>query len=539
MMHMSKRPPSREVGSSAASPEREKGERETTKTTTPVRGMYFDFDSTVRSTTSTGAVKRAMQSTMTTTTTDELARGVEESAASGTLVPPDVMRPFSLLLLSQFVLFVGVGAVIPTIPLYGQSIGLSSASNGIVIGAPALALLLVNRAAGGYADSRVDGGRKRAMTGGMAIIALADLGTAYSSDLTTLVLARLGLGLGRGYAEAGERGMLADLASGIPGLRGRALALQQACVALGIAIGAPLGGIVVQEFGPRSAFLCVSAAAVAVLAIYAVLPEMGEYILDDDERGAEAGDGGKLWRRLLTTSSTWRSLALAQSGASFGFACKIAIVPILADEYLGGPAGAGLLLSAAGLAGLVGAPLGGLLSDRAGSRVAAAVSGTVGGLSLGLVPIGLSLTKLMGSTMASTDGDGGPLSSHIIAERLSSIPSWIDPVLDGFGSPEAVAFVVLVLLWSMGASAQGPALMALAQEKAPTGSEATALGLPRAIGDGTYIVAPLIMGYFCDVMGDAIPGVACTVAGCAIVLGSIALLSVDPSDDDAIDSKPV
>lgn len=125
------------------------------------------------------------------------------------------------------------------------------------------------------------------------------------------------------------------------------------------------------------------------------------------------------------------------------------------------------------------------------------------------------------------------MSSPLVVDGLYSVPSWIGPTLDGLGSPEAVAFVVLVLLWSMGASAQGPALMALAQEKSPVGSEATALGLPRAIGDGTYIVAPLIMGYFCDIMGDAIPGIACTIAGGAIVLGSIALLSFDQSDDDA------
>ena len=89
-------------------------------------------------------------------------------------VAPDVMRPITLLLLSQIVLFLGVGAVIPTILLYGQNIGLSLASNSIVISAPALALMLiVNRAAEGYAD----------MMGGMAIIALTYLGTAYSSNL--------------------------------------------------------------------------------------------------------------------------------------------------------------------------------------------------------------------------------------------------------------------------------------------------------------------------------------------------------------------
>ena len=187
----------------------------------PIR-QYFDNinsqSSSVRSTTQTDAIGKTQQ------------RIKEE----GDDIPPEVLQPFSLLLLSQFILFLGVGAVIPTIPLYGQSIGLSAASNGVVISAPAVALLLISRIAGECSDE----GRKKAMMGGMLCIAISDVGTAYSNSLATLVLARLGLGLGRGYAEAGERGMLTDLANKAPQLRGRALALQQACVALGIAIGA-------------------------------------------------------------------------------------------------------------------------------------------------------------------------------------------------------------------------------------------------------------------------------------------------------------
>lgn len=72
----------------------------------------------------------------------------------------------------------------------------------------------------------------------------------------------------------------------------------------------------------------------------------------------------------------------------------------------------------------------------------------------------------------------------------------------------------------------GPALVALAQQQAPVGREATALGLPRAFGDGTYIIAPLLLGYVSDVMGNSIHGVACAVAGIAICLGSMALLFV-------------
>ncbi len=199
-----------------------------------------DPSSSLRSTSQTDALGR--QQIKQETDEDEEANNI----------PPDVLQSFTLLILSQFVLFLGVGAVIPVIPLYGQSIGLSSASNGIVISTPAVALLLCSRFAGEFADVK----RKPAMIIGMAIIAISDAGTAYSNNLATLVVARLGLGLGRGYAEAGERGMLTDLANKAPNLRGRALAIQQASVALGVAIGAPAGGLIVENYGVRSSFLC-------------------------------------------------------------------------------------------------------------------------------------------------------------------------------------------------------------------------------------------------------------------------------------------
>jgi MFS family permease len=253
------------------------------------------------------------------------------------------------------------------------------------------------------------------------------------------------------------------------------------------------------------------------LAIYAILPET--LAVDDEENTiASNSDSTKNndeadWLQLLKTSSTWRSLAVAQSGASFGFACKIAVIPILANEYLGGATGAGLLISAAGLAGLVGAPLGGFITDKAGSRFAAATAGSISGLALAFVPIGLSLKD---------------------TEILSSLGNESPLLVEGLSSPEAAAFTMLVLLWSIGVSAQGPALTALAQENAPSGSEATALGLPRAVGDGTYIVAPLVLGYFSDQLGDAIPGISCTIAGGAICLGSIALFLSSTAEGEGV-----
>lgn len=418
----------------------------------------------------------------------------------------DVIGPLVLLLLSQFILFIGVGAVIPSIPLYGKELGFSSAANGIVISVPSVALLLLSKVGGNFADKA----RKPAMIVGMTIIAISDLGTSLATSLPMLLVARLGLGAGRCISESGERGMLADLANRMPQLRGRALAAQQACIALGIAIGAPIGGIVVEVYGPRFAFLCVTFAATVVLILYCFLPETQESNANASnnrttmtQAAPDATSEEADWLRLLSQDE-WRGLAICQSGASFGFAAKIASIPVLAASTLpGGAAAAGGLLSVAGLSGLIGAPVGGFLTDRAGAKVAALLSGLLSGLALILIPISLS-----------TRFDDG-LSVTIGEVKLDA---------------NALAFCSAVVAWSIGAAAQSPALVAMAQEKAPRGREATAMALPKAFGDGTYIVVPFILGLVTDAV-PSIRGVECAVAGTATLFGAIVLGLL--TDDDS------
>jgi MFS family permease len=422
--------------------------------------------------------------------------------------PADVARPLVVLLIAQFILFIGVGAVIPTIPLYGKAIGLSSAANGLVISAPAMAMLLGANPGGKFADVM----RKPAMMYGMALICVSDIGTAMSQGVVSLVCCRLGLGAGRCLSEAGERGMLADLAGRAPELRGRSLAAQQAVLALGIAVGAPLGGVVVEQYGPRASFLCVSAAAIIALGIYSFLPETiqnsevtqeqqgKDETVDfnsnkaNEDSSSSDGDWGKLLRE-----NSWRGLAICQCGASFGFAAKISSIPIIAAATLpGGAVGAGALVSAAGLSGLVGAPLGGWLTDRAGARLTAVASGFISATGLLLIPAALS----------------SPFSN------VFELPFYLGDSSEV--SAQALGFTALVILWSIGASAQGPALTALAQELAPTGAEATAMALPRATGDGTYIVAPFLLGLIAD-SSLTVPGEECAAAGAATLLGILAL----------------
>lgn len=400
---------------------------------------------------------------------------------AGVEVPKSTAKPLRLLLVAQFILFLGVGAVIPTIPLYGKAIGLSSAMNGLVISAPALALLILAKPSGEYADRA----RKPAMMWGMALIALSDLGTSLASSIIPLVVARIGLGAGRCISESGERGILADLASTIPALRGRVLASQQAVLALGIAFGAPAGGYIVEMYGPRASFLCVTVAALLALMLYNFLPETVDPApTANDEEDDDTPIAKVDWGDLLK-DSRWRRLSLFEVGAKFGYACKLASIPLIAAQVLpGGAIGAGALLSAAGLSGLLGAPLGGIFVDKFGSRNTLIGTGVLSAAGLMAVPFALG------------------------AQDVGAIPTW-------------ALFSTSVLTWSLAVAAQSPSTTAFAQEISPEGSEATAMALPRAAGDSVYLFAPFLLGSIADMAG--LPsGSECFFAGFCALVGTAA-----------------
>ena len=162
-----------------------------------------------------------------------------------------VGEPLAILLASQFVLFIGVGALLPALPLYAQSIGLSGSANGIVLSAPALAMLALNLPAGKLVDSW---GRKQMMVAGMFVIALSDLATSQCRTALALIPARLSLGAGRAAAENGDRAYLADLTERFPAARGTITGTQQAVQALGLVIGPLIGGRAAEAYGAPSVF---------------------------------------------------------------------------------------------------------------------------------------------------------------------------------------------------------------------------------------------------------------------------------------------
>ena len=438
-------------------------------------------------------------------------------------LPRDTYEPLRTLLASQFVLYLGVGALLPALPLYAQAIGLSSGANGLVISAPAAAMLALNLPLGQAADRY---GRKPLMIGGMAVMALADVATARATSVASLVPARVILGVGRCGCECGDRAFLADLCARVPEKRGLIVATQSTVHAIGLVVGPLLGGRLMEAYGAPAAFYYVAAAALGTGIGYCFLPEtLTEETRQEAELKAsmDDGDGGFMdvlrsfgasrdedespaeellkpaeiagaavlekqkskasWSELLKTADQ-RVLLVCASANSLGFVAKLTVIPLYASGHLGAsPAEVGNLFSVTALLGLVTAPLSGLAADKFGKKI-------VAGTALATCAAGLF-----------------------------------------FGSQSATQSELMLFIgcWGVGVAAAGPAINALAQELAPKGGEGEALTLPKSAADLVFLIGPVALGFADQVVGSDRAGMVLCALSAAVAAASCFFL---PTSDD-------
>jgi MFS family permease len=404
----------------------------------------------------------------------------------------DVAKPLAGLLLSQFILFVGVGVLLPALPLYAQSIGLSQSANGLVISAPALAMLILNVPTGQMADKY---GRKPMMITGLIIMALADVCTGLAKTMLFLIPARLLLGIGRAACEGGDRAYLADLTNRVPKKRGIITASQAMVHGLGLVIGPLIGGSALDEYGPATAFYVVAFAAVGTAIGYTFLPET----LAEDERSTDEDLFGGIGSSSSSSSSSFlkflnfknmmtnnnkksnlgkllkdpdQRLLLTCAGAnSLGFVAKLTVIPLYAAGHLDATSlQVGELFSLTAVLGLVTAPVSGALSDAIGKRWV--LTG-----SLALCALGLFV---------------------------------------GSGAEDLETLRLGVAVWGVGCAACSPALNAFAQEIAPKGGQGESLTLPKTAADIVFLVGPIVLGSANDFTDSDGAGILITSAVAAV-----------------------
>ena len=160
-----------------------------------------------------------------------------------------------------------MGSLLPTLPLYVESVGATKQQIGIVMGSFAIGLLLFRPWLGRLADLR---GRKIVLLIGTLVAAIAPLGYLSIKSIPLLILVRAFHGISIAAFTTGFNALVADIAP--LEKRGEIIGNMSLVNPMGVAIGPALGGYLQAIVGNQILFLITAELAfVAFLGILSIV----------------------------------------------------------------------------------------------------------------------------------------------------------------------------------------------------------------------------------------------------------------------------
>lgn len=171
---------------------------------------------------------------------------------------------FIRLAVADLAYFTATGVAIYALPLYVTGpVGSDKAGAGLAFGAFAITALVLRPVAGRLSDNR---GRRPLLLGGALLCAVTMVLTAYVETVALVVVLRLALGVAEAAFFVSSLAAVADLAP--PSRMGEALSYNSLGLYLGLALGPPLGEVLVKGSGFTAAWY--GAGALALLAALVV-----------------------------------------------------------------------------------------------------------------------------------------------------------------------------------------------------------------------------------------------------------------------------
>lgn len=357
-----------------------------------------------------------------------------------------------------FVNQLGFGSIVPVVPLYARSFGVSQAAIGLTLAVFGLARFLVSLPTAQVADRW---GRRHALALGALLTTLGNVLCALAPSYTTFLLARFVAGLGTGMILTACVIILTDIST--PERRGRMMGVYNGVFAFGVGIGPLPGGLLAEQFGLSAPFWAFSVmGAVASLLAWFRVPEtrmMRGALPQPSGSGAAPAPRLSFGQqvRLFASQPSFLLISLVSFSAFFSRTGGLFnVIPVLADERLHlTPDQIGLGLSSISVMALLLAYPSGIISDRFGRKVVI-VPATLGtGLAFIVFPM----------------------------------------------APTFFWFMVACAVWSFGTGFGSAAPNAYAADLVPPGMNAAAMGSYRMLAESGYVAGPLIIGATADVFG--------------------------------------
>jgi MFS family permease len=346
--------------------------------------------------------------------------------------------PFISLSLATLAFFVSGAVFLPVVPRFTVGpLGGDDFAVGIVLGAFAVASLVMRPFAGRFADQR---GRRIVLIVGAVITVVASFGHLIAGNIPLLIVMRVALGVGEALFFVAALAAATDLAP--DHRRGEAISLISLSLYLGLAIGPVIGEAILAGLGFAAAWL--AASAIAVLAV--VLSWFAPETLPRDKRATATGGQQLLHRRgiepgLLLLCGIW------------GMGPFFAFMPLLADErHLGG---AGTFFAIFAVIVVVLRIVGARLPDEVG---AARLSGTA----LVVSAVGMAIAGL---------------------------------------APTYVGLLLATVVFAIGVAFTFPAIMAMAVIGVEPDERGAVVGTAGLFTDAAFGLSPAVLGLLAVVAG--------------------------------------
>ncbi|MEO8321542.1 MAG: MFS transporter [Bradyrhizobium sp.] len=350
----------------------------------------------------------------------------------------------------------GFGAMVPSLPLYASSFGVSASAIGVAVAAYGLARFLAVMPGGQLADRW---GRRPVLAIGGLISALGSFWCAEAHGFAEFILARIVAGAGAGVILTIGQIVLADISP--PHRRGRNIATYQAAFLLGFGIGPFPGGLLADAHGLAAPFLMTGVASLLTTVI--------AWFLVSETRSARtsAAVSGKAaeipfvrqmlgllsHRGFLLVSLISLMNAVVRTGGLF------ALIPLLATATLGlSVAEIGFAMMVSGVCGFVAAYPAGWLADQIGRKAVIVPSRVLTGMSMVLFCY----------------------------------------------APSYAWFIAACIVWSVAASISSSAPAAYAVDAAPPGMNASAMSAYRMTADAGYVLGAPVLGLLADVTSPTV-----------------------------------
>jgi predicted MFS family arabinose efflux permease len=290
------------------------------------------------------------------------------------------------------ILFIGVAdhqLIAPLLPAMAASLGVSVSATGLLVVVYSLAAAGAALVTGSWSDRS---GRNIFLTVALLAFSLSSFATSYTHNLEGLLVCRTLTGMAAGVLSACSIAYAGDYFA--YEIRGKALGYISMANSAAVVVAAPVAAYVADSLGWQHNFLGLAAAGLVVSGLNLI--SMPRLPAQDMAAEVLAGMG------LDHAPAGWKP-----SGRSRRVQSRPDIIACMAIAFCvsGGIAGAityagawmhvqfrvttrtiGLVFLAGGLLALVGAALGGVVSDRYGKRSVAIVSSLLLALSLGLLP---------------------------------------------------------------------------------------------------------------------------------------------------------